>query len=233
MEKRKAIWVTGASSGIGKELALGFADKGFNVIASARNEELLKKNFAEKKNVFIFPLDVRDNDRIKETYSEISESFFVTVLINNAGITSFLPVAELDDETVENVVGTNLIGAINIIRAVLPEMIAAKEGTIVNILSVAAEKYFNNSALYSATKAGLKIFARNLREEVRKHSVRVVNIYPGATRTPIWPSESLEKYANEMLSPVNVADVVFDVVLKNTSVSVEEVVVRPVSGDLD
>jgi short-subunit dehydrogenase len=233
VEKRNAVWITGASSGIGKSIATLFAEKGQNVIVSSRDGNELKKYLASKnENIFAFPLDISDAAQIKTTYSQIKESFFVTALVNNAGITSFKPVVELTDEEVQKILATNLTGAINLIRAVLPEMIARNEGTIINILSVAADNIFKNASVYSASKSGLKTFTKILREEVREYSIRVINVYPGATRTPIWPSDVLEKFADKMMSPDDVAKVVFNVSENNSNLVEEEIVLRPITGDL-
>ncbi len=233
MEKRNAVWITGASSGIGKAIAMLFADKGENVIVSSRDGNELKKYLAPKsKNIFVFPLDVSDPEQIRGKYSEIKESFFVNALINNAGVTSFKPVVELTDDEVKKILTTNLIGAVNLTRAVLPEMIKRNLGTIINILSVAADNIFKNSSVYSASKSGLKTFTKILREEVREYSIRVINVYPGATRTPIWPSEVLEKFADKMMSPDDVAKVVFNVFQNKSNLVEEEIVLRPLTGDL-
>lgn len=233
MEKRNAVWITGASSGIGKAIAMLFADKGENVIVSSRDGNELKKYLAPKsKNIFVLPLDVSDPEQIRGKYSEIKESFFVNALINNAGVTSFKPVVELTDDEVKKILTTNLIGAVNLTRAVLPEMIKRNLGTIINILSVAADNIFKNSSVYSASKSGLKTFTKILREEVREYSIRVINVYPGATRTPIWPSEVLEKFADKMMSPDDVAKVVFNVFQNKSNLVEEEIVLRPLTGDL-
>ena len=233
MGKQPAVWVTGASSGIGKSIALLFAEQGVKVIATSRDHAALEKYLAEKnQNIFAYPADVTDLNEIKKTFEKISGSFFIKALINNAGVTSFKPVSELTDGETEKIISTNLTGAINLTRFVLPGMIEAGEGKIINILSVASEKIFKNSAVYSASKAGLAAFAKVLREEVREHSIRVVNIYPGAVRTPIWPSEILEQHADKMMSPDDVAKVVYDVYNEKSNLVQEEIVLRPVSGDL-
>ena len=88
----------------------------------------------------------------------------------------------------------NLLGSIYTTKAVLPEMIKRKSGTIINILSVAAKTVFTNSSIYTASKSGLEAFGKVLREEVREYNIRVINIFPGATATEIWSKEALDKF---------------------------------------
>ncbi len=86
-----------------------------------------------------------------------------------------------------------------------------KSGTIINILSVAAKKIFTNSSIYAASKAGLEIFSKVLREEVRENNIRIINIYPGATSTEIWPENAINKFSDKMMTPEKLADFIYDI----------------------
>lgn len=235
-DKEKIIWITGASSGIGKSIALKFAGKGMNVAASARNGEQLEKiknNISGKNNFFnVFPLDISNPQNVADTGVKIFANSQIDCLINNAGVTSFTKAADNSIEEVAEIINTNLLGAIYAIKSVLPEMIKNERGTIINILSVVTEKIFTESSAYSASKAGLLAYSKVLREELRDHNIRIINVIPGATRTPIWPNQALEKFSNRMIAPDDLAELVFNLYSDDYSLVPEEVVVRPMKGDL-
>ncbi len=230
----RIVWITGASSGIGKSTVNEFLSNGINIAASSRKPEVLNKNIDPKfRNLIAFhPLDVSDYKQTQEVYNSIAADSRVECLINNAGITTFSEAKEDSFEVIREIINVNLLGAINTIKAVIPEMINSKNGLIINILSVAARKIFNRSSAYAASKAGLLAYSNVLREELREYNIRVVNILPGATKTPIWHSSVLEKYSNRMMSPDDIAKLVFNIYSQKSNAVWEEVVLRPVKGDL-
>lgn len=233
MDKKNTIWITGASTGIGKNLAEKFAKNNYHVIGSARREINSEEFFSSKKaSITYYKNDVSNLDEVSELSKKIQSDYNVECLINNAGITSFKPFVENSFDEIEKIFDTNLKGSIYTIKSVLPQMIEKKSGTIINILSVAAKKIFTNSSVYAASKAGLEIFSKVLREELREHNIRIINIYPGATSTEIWPDEAIEKFASKMMTPEKLADFIYEVYSSSSSISPEEIVVRPISGDL-
>ncbi len=230
---KSVVWVTGASSGIGKFTALKFANNDHEVIVSSRNKTELDNYLAkESKHIHVFPLDVTKPEDLDVTYKKISKEFEIDCLINNAGVTAFKSVQESTEEELRTVIETNLMGAIRLTQKVLPSMIERRKGTIINILSVAADAVFKKSGIYSASKAGLKAFARVLREEVREYNIRVINIYPGPTRTPIWPNSALENFGERMMSPDDIADAIYTAYSNDNSAVYEEILLRPMQGDL-
>lgn len=232
-ELKEAVWITGASSGIGKELALEFANKKHTVIATARRLNLLEA--LEKENSLITPckLDVSDFAEVDKFYKEFSSKYKFNVLINNAGLTSFEKAENDSIETIKKIIEVNLLGSIYTIKSVLPDMIERKEGTIINILSVVTKKIFKNSSAYSASKTGLYAYLNVLREEVRKYNIRIINVIPGATKTPIWDSGILEKYSHRMMPPSEIASLVYDLAIIKSNVVAEEIILRPKEGDLE
>ncbi|MCB0753743.1 MAG: SDR family NAD(P)-dependent oxidoreductase, partial [Ignavibacteriae bacterium] len=165
-------------------------------------------------------------------YDEVKKNYSITCLINNAGITSFKPFKDNTNEEIESIIDTNLKGSIYSVKTVLPEMIVRKSGLIINILSVAANTVFTNSSIYAASKAGLAAFSKVLREELREYNIPVINIYPGATSTEIWPEKTIEKFSHRMMNSTKLADLIFDIYKNSTNLSPEEIVVRPITGDL-
>ncbi len=225
------VWITGAGSGIGRSITNKFLAANLKVAVSSRSKASLKE-FALNKNAVVIPLDLKVYSTIEKAYKQLSENFEVDCLINNAGVTAFKSVAETSIQDVEAIIKTNLLGAIYASRLVLPEMIKRKKGVIINNLSVASEKIFKNSAVYSASKAGLKMFARVLREEVRNYNIKIINIYPGATQTPIWEKDLLRQYGKNMMLAEDVAQYFLDAYLNESTAISEEIFLRAIAGDI-
>lgn len=229
------IWITGASSGIGRALTIEFMKNDYNVFATSRRVESLKRLDAEidSEGLLTFQSDTAKKEEVAAAYDFLrGKNGRIDCLINNAGITSFT-LAEADSlELVESIIQTNLLGAIYTIKTVLPEMITRKDGWIISILSVAAKRTYTRSSAYAASKMGLQGYTDSMREEVRQHGIRVTNVFPGPTATPIWRSEVLEKNAARMMKAEHVAKLLVEMYkLKNTAVP-EEIILRPISGEL-
>ena len=233
--KQSAVLITGAGSGIGRELALKLNDSGkFVILAGRREEKLLetKERLANKENSEIFTLDLQNTTAIENFADAVSDKFFVSTLINNAGATVFKTVADTIEKEVEEIIGGNLTGTILLTKHFLPAMIKKRKGKIINILSVAANTVFTRSGIYSASKAGLLAFANVVREEIREFNVSVTNVLPGATSTPIWGKDALDKYSDLMMQPSDVAEIIISSTFNKSSAVVEELVVRPITGDI-
>jgi len=234
--ENEIIWVTGASSGIGKELALKLAQSGKIVAASARNLEMLEKlkdGAKEGKDfIKIFPCDIASLQSVAETEKKISKDYTISALFNNAGVTSFKPAADDSLEDIQKIINTNLLGAIYTIKSVLPSMIKENRGVIVNTISVVAKKIFTASSAYSASKSGLLAYTDVLREEVRKNNIKILNVLPGATKTPIWPNSALERFSERMMTPADVAAVILNLYGDDGTAVPEEITLRPLKGDL-
>lgn len=229
------IWVTGASSGIGKSTAIMFANSGYNVFATARREEKLSELVYELKEGSLISQSSLDVCLKDDVFSFVEKKFAtrgIDCLINNAGVTSFRKAEHTSVDDIENIIETNLLGAIYTIKAILPLMIKQNRGTIINILSVVTEKVFTQSSAYSASKAGLKAFAQVLREEVRKYNIRVINVYPAATNTDIWSEEVRSKHAERMMKASEVAESILSIYKQTGNIVTEEIVLRPIEGDL-
>ena len=230
------IWITGASSGIGKAAAKEFARTGSKVFVSSRRKTELERLNTELKDenlsVEIFPCNIASSANVDQTVKKILTTNKINRLINNAGITSFKLAEDNSINEIDDVIHTNLLGPIYSIKSVLPSMIKNGGGTIINILSVVTKKVFSQSSAYSASKHGLIGYTNSLREEVRKYNVRIINVVPGATQTPIWSSEMREKYGDRMMTPEEIAQVIVWLYLQKGNLVTEEIVLRPISGDL-
>lgn len=234
---RPVVWVTGASSGIGMEVARQFARLGCNVCVSARRKRNLISLVDEIEvsggNAFAFPLDITNLSRIESCSDQIFQKFGrIDVLVNNAGITSFKTISKIQMSEVVAILQTNLIGQIACVKSVLTRMTRQKGGTIFNIISMVAVKTYQNSGAYAASKAGMLGFGRVLREEVKGDNIRVVNVIPGATDTDIWAPKVREKHSARMMKARSVAEAIISVYQMPGDLVVDEITLRPVQGDL-
>ena len=236
MADKNGVWVTGASSGIGKATALEFASVGCNVFASARRVSELERLKSEAgkfgENIFIHPCNIASSSNVEQTFKKIKADSKIDCLVNNAGITSFKLAEENSINEITDVINANLLGSIYTIKSVLPHFIKNGGGTIINVLSVVVNKIFTKSTVYTASKLGLHGYSKALREEVRKHNIRVINIVPGATETPIWSAEMRKVFGEQMMSPESIARVIVSSYLQKDNLVTEEIVLRPITGDL-
>lgn len=232
------VWVTGASRGIGREIAKQFAQLGCIVCLSGRNKRALQSAVKEiikyGGKATAFPLDINHPRAIQSVHRDIRKTIGeVNVLINNAGISSFKSFLESPLKDFNKIISTNLLGHIACMKAVLPSMVERKNGWIFNIISMVAVKTYEDSTAYTASKAGMLGLAKVLREEMKKHNVKVVNVIPGATATEIWHPKVLEKYSSRMMKAKSVAETVLSVFQMPEDVVVDEIIIRPIKGDLN
>jgi short-subunit dehydrogenase len=235
-KKLSGIWITGGSSGIGKAAAKEFARTGSKVFVSARRIGELEKLNAElekeKLSAVVLPCNIASSANVDQTVKKIIALQNIDCLINNAGITSFKAAEDNSVHEINDIINTNLLGSIYTIRSLLPYFIKQGRGTIINILSSATKKIFTNSSVYTASKMGLLGYTNVLREEVRKYNIRVINILPGATETPMWPSEIRKSSSARMMTGEEVARLLVWVYLQEGNMVPEEITIKPVEGDL-
>lgn len=237
MSKEKpGIWITGASSGIGRAAAIEFAKTGAKVFVSGRRALELERINSELESdnisVEVFPCNIASHTNVDQTVKKISAISKIDCLINNAGITSFKLAEDNSINEINDIIQTNLLGSIYAIKSVLPQMISNKSGTIINILSIVTKKTFTKSSAYAASKAGLLGYTNSLREELRKYNIKVINVIPGATDTSMWSKDIRNQHANRMLTVEDIARVLVWTYLQKENLVTEEIVMRPIEGDL-
>jgi NADP-dependent 3-hydroxy acid dehydrogenase YdfG len=233
----KVVWVTGASTGIGFEIAKAFAKSGYAIIATGRRKSRLVSLVSEIRfaghEAYAFVCDVRSERSLISTKKKILEKCSsIDVLVNNAGITTFKSFMDTKPPEFDDIMDTNLRGSYLASRAVLPLMMKKRRGHIINVLSVAAHTVFTNSMAYSASKAAQLAMFNVLRAEMRKFNIKISNIMPGATDTAMWSPASRQKYQARMMTPREVADIVVHVANQPKKVVIEDVVIKPIKGDL-
>ena len=188
-ENAKVALITGATRGIGKQIALELASQGYNIALNYRkqNEELeaLKKEI-ESKNVKCLAVygDVSNYEDVEKFVKEIINEFGkIDVLVNNAGITKDMLLMRMKKEDFESVIDVNLIGTFNVTKNVIPYMMKARNGKIVNISSVVGISGNAGQTNYSASKAGIIGFTKSLAKEVASRNINVNAIAPGFIKT--------------------------------------------------
>ena len=233
--------ITGANRGIGLAIARALAREGCNLIITGRDERALAKAHIELEKVQPSKLnlqvlaqscDVRSPDSVDYLFALLRGLHRpLDILINNAGIGHpNRTVSELPYPTWMEVIDTNLNGLFLMTQAALAVM--KRGGTIVNNLSIAAERVFPGSAAYNASKHGALGFTNTLREELRPKGIRVIALMPGATDTEIWNTLWPKAPRRKMMSGETVARTVVDALLLPENATVEKIVVMPSSGTL-
>ncbi|HPI72453.1 MAG TPA: SDR family oxidoreductase [bacterium] len=228
-------WVTGAGRGIGAAVALELARAGSRVALTSRSADQLQTVQRQIQDhsgqSLILPCDVSDRAAVEKTALEIKNAWApVQILINNAGSAVFAKIIQTREEDWDSMMQNNVKSAFLCCRAVLPDMIAAGSGQIVNIVSIAGRQPYYNCGAYCASKYALQGFTDVLRMEVRKHGIRVTAVLPGATDTAIWGDAHVER--SRMMSAQQVAQTVAAVCCAQPPVMVEEILIRPQGGDL-
>jgi NAD(P)-dependent dehydrogenase (short-subunit alcohol dehydrogenase family) len=184
-ENQKKIWITGASSGIGKALAEKFASEGWKVAASARRKEILDE-MSSHENIFSYPLDVTNQDQIKISFEKIIEDFNgLDLCVFSSG--TYDPKLEQEINVKQNkfVMETNFFGVLYCINAVENYFKNKKNGHISIVSSVAAYRGLPNSSGYGPSKAALTNLTESLYFDFKKHNVRISLVSPGFIKTPL------------------------------------------------
>jgi NAD(P)-dependent dehydrogenase (short-subunit alcohol dehydrogenase family) len=196
-------------------------------------KELVKLHDADKRiHTLAQACDVRDPHSVDALFRAIrQECSRLDILINNAGIAhANLPIDKLPFPIWKDVLATNLDGTFLITQAGLAIM--RRGGTIVNNLSIAANRVFPGSAAYNASKHGILGFTNTLRQELRPRGIRVIGLLPGATDTDIWNTLWPRAPRRKMMSPKAVAQAVIDAILLPSNATVESLEILPSAGTL-
>jgi short-subunit dehydrogenase len=193
----KIVLVTGASSGIGRGLAVELAKRGARLGLLARRKDLLDEIVGEIETAgakaIALPADVQDAAAVRAAVNRLETAFGpVDVLIANAGVGVTADASELNADDVANVIGINVIGVANCVAAVVPGMVARRRGHLVAISSLAAYRGLPKSAAYCASKAAVSAFFESLRLDLQEKGINVTIIHPGFIKTPLTAGRHAE-----------------------------------------
>jgi len=182
----KKIWITGASSGIGKALAIKFSKEGWQVAASARRENLLKDLNNQNPNIHPFPLDIKNETETKNIFQNILEKFeTVDIVVFCTGIHDPDAEKKLSTEKIREIMETNFFGTVNCIMAVNAYFRERKNGHISIVSSVAGYRGLPAASGYCASKAALISLAESLFFDFKRYNVRISLVSPGFIKTPL------------------------------------------------
>lgn len=227
--------VTGASSGIGAATARRLAAEGFHVFCAARRAERIEMLAAEIGGTAVV-CDVTDDAAVRELAAAVGPR--LDVLVNNAGgALGATPVAEADSEQWRQMYEVNVIGLMQVTRALMPALLAAEAGIVVNVGSTAGRVAYEGGGGYTAAKHGTKVVTETLRLELWDQPVRICEVAPGMVRTEGFAltrfdgdqDKAAAVYAGvaEPLVAEDIADAIAWMVTRPAHVSVDELVIRP------
>lgn len=193
------IFITGASSGIGKATAKYFAEKDWNVVATMRSPEK-ELDLRELENVLVLQLDVEKKSTIEQAVNEVISRFGkIDVLMNNAGYGTMGLFEAASDEQIQRQFDVNVFGLMKMTRAILPHFRANQHGIIINVSSMGGKITFPTMSLYHATKFAVEGFTESLYFELLSQRIRVKLIQPGMVKTDFF-GRSIEFLSDESLT---------------------------------
>ncbi len=204
----KVVLITGASSGIGKAIALFLSEKGMTVYGTSRT----LKDDSNLPFTFV-ALDVLNVETIQKAVATIiDKEGRLDVLVNNAGMGITGPIEDTPTDEMRSVFNTNLFGPIDVMKAVLPQMRKQQSGKIINVTSIAGYMGLPYRGMYSASKGALELVTESIRMEVKNFGIDIVNVAPGdfATNiaagryhTPVFENSAYKKVYEENLALMN------------------------------
>lgn len=242
--KDKIVFITGASSGIGRACAEAFAAEKADLILAARRFERLKEQAERLEKEFgiktrILELDVRDYNAVKESFNSLPEEWQrVDILVNNAGLARGLEkIYEGDLNKWEEMIDTNVKGLLYVTRNVLPGMVERQKGHVINIGSTAGHEVYPNGNVYCATKFAVQALTKGIRMDCLEHQIKVSTVDPGLVETEF----SIVRFSGdrdragkvyEGLDPLtgkDIADAVVYCATRPQHVNINEIILTPLA----
>ncbi|WP_276496201.1 SDR family oxidoreductase [Pontibacter litorisediminis] len=241
----KVIVITGASSGLGEATARHLSAQGAAVALGARRADRIQ-SIAEEINknggrAIAVTTDVTQREQVQKLVDAAAEQFGrLDVVLNNAGIMPLSPLERLNVEEWDRMIDLNLKGVLYGIAAALPYMKQQKSGHIINVSSVAGHKLFPGSAVYSASKFGVRALSEGLRQEVKPYNIRTTIISPGAVKTELLEhisekdiQEANQDYVGQVgVTPDAFARLISFAISQPEEVDINEILFRPTAQEL-
>jgi NADP-dependent 3-hydroxy acid dehydrogenase YdfG len=240
----KIVFITGATSGIGKACAEKFASQKYNLIINGRRSDRLsdlKKSLQKDFNVEVFEtvFDVQNREEVFQAINSLSGEWkAIDILINNAGLAlgrDLFDEANLDDW--DTMLYTNVNGLLYVSKAVVPFMIKRNSGHIINLGSVAGKEMYEKGNVYCASKAAVDAISKTMRIDLLQHRIKVTAIHPGAVETEF----ALVRYKGDEnkaadtykgftpLTPMDIAESIYYTASLPANVCINDLVITPVS----
>lgn len=233
----KNALITGATKGIGHAIALAFAKEGINLAICSRNikdlqqtrEQLLAVNPHITVSATVADASIKQQ-LLQFAQQAEKELGSISVIVNNVG--TFIPSSILDDteDTFDTQMNTNLRPGYELYRYFGKKLMAAKEGHIFNICSVAALSPVVTAGTYSVTKAAVYSLSNIMRLEMQQYGIKVTSVIPGSTITASWDGAEVDK--SRFVLPEDVAAAIVTIYKMSTGANVDEIIIKPVFGQL-
>ncbi|HMT29464.1 MAG TPA: SDR family NAD(P)-dependent oxidoreductase [Bacteroidia bacterium] len=237
-------FITGATAGFGKAIAIKFAQHGWDVIITGRRKERLDELENEivsiyETKVFTLPFDVTKRDEVKDAMLSLPHDWRnIDVLVNNAGLASGLsPIQDGDIDDWEVMIDTNVKGLLYVSRAIMPGMIERKKGHIINIGSIAGKEAYARGNVYCATKHAVDALSKSMRIDLLPHGIKVTSVNPGAAETEFSlvrfkgdHDKAAQVYQGyEPLRPDDIAEVVYFAASRPHHVVLNDIIITPLA----
>ena len=231
------VIISGASKGIGRAIAFEFAAEGHHLFLTSRNKAVLEQTQADLRqkfpscsiNAFAADLSQRESALAFGNWV-IQQGAVPEVLVNNAG--GFQPgsISDEPEGVLEAMLGQNLYSAYHLTRSLLPIMKRNRKGHIFTMCSIASQTAYAQGGAYSISKFALYGFSKNLREELMPHGIKVTHLLPGAVYTESWKDSGVPP--TRMMTVADIARLVKVAASLSPQACVEEIIIRPLEGDL-
>ncbi|MDF2787057.1 MAG: short-chain dehydrogenase [Neobacillus sp.] len=210
----KTIIVTGAGSGLGKELSLLFSQQGYHILLTGRSVGKLsavKEEIEKAGGVADYVvLNVQKEADILNRVNEIRMNHQVVGLVNNAGVGHFGPFGKITQQEISEILDTNVLGTILMTKAVLPLLQEQGEGLLINIISTAGLRGKVNEAVYAASKFAVRGFTESLQKEYENSPINIKAVYMGGMDTPFWEGSNHIEDASRFRSAKEVAKMIIE-----------------------
>ncbi|MGZ8383026.1 MAG: SDR family NAD(P)-dependent oxidoreductase [Nitrospira sp.] len=234
--KQKIAIVTGSSSGIGKAIALRFAEEGAIVVVAARRlakcEETVAHIQAAGGTAFPLQTDIAVESQVEQLIAETVRRFQrIDILVNNAGIFGGGRLAETSTEAFDRVMSTNLRGTFLCCRAGFTQMKQPGGGTIINMSSVAGVQAWSGTGTYSASKHAIMALTKSLADEGRAHHIKVCAICPGGVADELVDATAAERARSEKIDPFDIAETALYLACLGPQAVVHQIVVDRIGAD--
>jgi len=194
---KKNIVLTGASSGIGLELAKKIAGENCNLALISRRIDIIEKLAADLSNldskVIAVKCDIGNKDEVGAAFREVKKVFgSIDVAILNSGVSGLISANEFNSDTAKYIIDVNVIGMMYCVEALLPDFIKDRKGMIVGVSSLADGRGFPRSGVYCASKAAASIFLESMRAELKNYNIKVLTVKPGFVKTPMTAKNNFD-----------------------------------------
>jgi short-subunit dehydrogenase len=233
----KNALITGATKGMGRSIAIAFAKEGINLAICSRNEKDLEefKRELQQINPQVQVVAVVADGSLKEQLLRFAEAAeqqlgFIGIIVNNLGMFDASSILDESENAFDKQLNTNLMPAYHLYRYFGKKMMAAREGHIFTICSVASLDPIAAAGTYSVTKYALLGLNKVMRLEMQPHNVKVTAIIPGSTLTNSWKDAVVDK--DKFVSPDDIASAIINIYKMSTGANVDELIIKPVGGQV-